>query len=179
MNGSTLTLGFVAGLAAAGALASVPGRRGSHAKAALPQGMRAHFLSDEDLQPGDEARITKSYALAKKVNLGILRDKNLRLVVQKGSKVVGALFDSLGGDHYSFDIVVDPSTQGSGVGRWLMNAGDDMAREYEDMGYPTVLEAVNPIAQAALLRRGFTVLERGPGHAVLTRGDRGDTGWSG
>lgn len=173
MNGRDLTLGLVAGLAVGAAL----GRRaGSRARSTLPAGLRAYPFSEDEYQPGDEARENKARALAKKVNIGILRDKNLRLVVQKGPKVVGALFDSLGG-HYSFDLIVDPAMQGTGIGSWLMDEADRLAREYEDMGYPSVVEAVNPLAQAMLVRRGFTVTDRGQGYAILERGDTGDVEW--
>lgn len=168
MNGRDLTLGLVGALAVGAML----GRRaGSRARSTLPAGLRAYPFSEDESQPGDEARETKARALAKKVNIGILRDKNLRLVVQKGPKVVGALFDSLDGGHYSFDFIVDPAVQGTGIGSWLMDEADRLAREYEDMGFPSVVEAVNPIAQAMLVRRGFTVTDRGAGYAILERGE--------
>ena len=172
MNGRDLTLGLVGALAVGAAL----GRRGSRARSTLPAGYRTYTFSDDDPQPGDEARETKARALAKKVGIGILRNKNLRIVVQKGSKVVGALFDELGG-HYSFDFVVDPAVQGTGIGRWLVNEADALAREYEEMGYASVIEAVNPLAQAMLVRRGFTVMDRGDGYAILERGDLSDVEW--
>ena len=172
MNGSTLTLSLVGALAVGAAL----GRRGSRARSTLPAGYRTYTFSDDDPQPGDEARETKARALAKKVGIGILRNKNLRIVVQKGSKVVGALFDELGG-HYSFDFVVDPAVQGTGIGRWLVNEADALAREYEEMGYASVIEAVNPLAQAMLVRRGFTVMDRGDGYAILERGDMSGVEW--
>jgi GNAT superfamily N-acetyltransferase len=171
MNGSTLTLSLVGALAVGAAL----GRRGSRARSTLPTGYRTYTFSD-DPQPGDEARETKARALAKKVGIGILRGKNLRIVVQKGSKVVGALFDELSGS-YSFDLVVDPAVQGTGIGRWLVNEADQLAREYEGMGYASVIEAVNPLAQAMLVRRGFTVTDRGDGYAILERGDTSDVEW--
>jgi GNAT superfamily N-acetyltransferase len=172
MNGSTLTLSLVGALAVGAAL----GRRGSRARSTLPAGYRTYTFSDDDSQPGDEARENKARALAKKVGIGILRGKNLRIVVQKGSKVVGALFDELGGS-YSFDFVVDPAVQGTGIGRWLVNEADQLAREYEGMGYASVIEAVNPLAQAMLVRRGFTVTDRGDGYAILERGNLSDVEW--
>ena len=173
MNGRDLALGVVGALAVGAAL----GRRGSRARVGLPEGMRAFSLSEDDPQRGDEKREAGARELAKKVNIGILRDKRVRLVVQKGAKVVGALFDSLDGGHYSFDFVVDPAVQGTGVGRWLVNEADRLAREYEDMGFPSVIEAVNPLAQAMLVKRGFTVTDRGQGYAILERGDTSDVEW--
>ena len=172
MNGSTLTLSLVGALAVGAAL----GKRGSRARSTLPAGYRTYTFSDDDPQPGDEARETKARALAKKVGIGILRNKNLRIVVQKGSTIVGALFDELGG-HYSFDFVVDPAVQGTGIGRWLVNEADALAREYEEMGYASVIEAVNPLAQAMLVRRGFTVMDRGDGYTILERGDMSGVEW--
>ena len=173
MNGAPLALG----LAAFAALASAA-QRGSAARASLPTGLRARWFSadgaddeddgDEDDDSGERLDVA-ARALAKKVNIGILRDKELRLVVQKGSKVVGALFDATT-PNYSFDVVVDPSLQGTGIGRWLVEQADGLARESEDSGYATKVQAVNPIIQAMLIRRGFTVTGRERGTTLLQRG---------
>mgnify|MGYP002633744194 CR=1 FL=1 len=172
MNGSTLTFSLIGALAVGAAL----GRRGSRARSTLPAGYRSYTFSDDDPQPGDEARETKARALAKKVGIGILRNKNLRIVVQKGPTIVGALFDELGAFE-GLNLDVDPAVQGTGIGRWLVNEADALAREYEEMGYASVIEAVNPLAQAMLVRRGFTVTDRGDGYAILERGDMSDVEW--
>ena len=172
MNGTSLALG----LAALAALASAA-QRGSAARVSLPAGLRVRWFSavgddeddgDEDDDSGERLEVA-ARALAKKVHIGILRDKELRLVVQKGSKVVGALFDATT-PNYSFDVVVDPSLQGTGIGRWLVEQADGLARESEDSGYATKVQAVNPIIQAMLIRRGFTVTGRERGTTLLQRG---------
>ena len=135
---------------------------------------------DSDLDDADLDRYDREARdLAHRVGIGILRGKDLRIVALNARHaVVGALFDEVGhgedaeGNHrqeYSFDVVVDPSTQRTGIGSALVQKGLAIGRENEEAGIVTVLDAVNPVAQAMFVKRGFRVVRRQGGHAILER----------
>ena len=136
---------------------------------------------DEDLD--EEVLDAGARALAHRVGIGILRGKDLRVVaLDAHGKVVGALFDEIGhgqdaqGRHrqeYSFDILVDPAHQRTGLGTRLMKEGLALGRENAQAGIPTVIDAVNPVAQAMFAKAGFVVTQRKGGHATMERAKRG------
>lgn len=132
-------------------------------------------LDDVDIERyDDEAR-----ALARRVNIGILRGKDLRIVaLDAAGTVVGALFDEVGHgedaegngrQEYGFDVVVDPGHQRTGIGSTLVKEGLVIGRENEQAGVATVIDAVSPVAQAMFLKRGFRVVRRQGNHAILER----------
>lgn len=108
-------------------------------------------------------------ALARQVDIGILRGKELKAVALRGLRVVGALFDEFDGQEYSFDVVVDPAEQGQGIGGRLMDMGIAEGRMFEDADGRIVLDAVNPQAVTMLERRGFHVKRRERDHVILER----------
>lgn len=114
----------------------------------------------------------RAWELASESGIRILSDKDLRAVAMDGDDVVGAMFDSTVADQYSFDVVVDPSRSGSGIGGSLIDAGLDEYRSAEEAGAKLVLDVVNQSLVSALERRGLSVLDKDGDHVVMGYGSQ-------
>lgn len=120
------------------------------------------FLSDTDQD---------AWELASSVGVRVLRGKNLLAVAVIGEKLVGAIFDEVNGDDYSFDTVVHASHQGSGIGPKLVRVAMDNFNELQDMN-PDLrfdLDVINPNAIRMMQKFGFKVLREVPGHTIMGR----------
>lgn len=111
----------------------------------------------------DDGNIAEqAYNLARNSTINILSDKELSAVAMSAETVVGALFTSIVNNSYSFDVVVDPSFQRSGIGSKLT----DMAiSEYRNLSFdmPDLqmnIDTVSPVMQKMLSDRGLTEKER-------------------
>lgn len=100
----------------------------------------------------------QAWDLIKGSGINILSDKDVHLVAIDGSMVVGALYTSLVGDKYSFDVIVHPDYQRRGIGRKLIQEG---INEYGNLdGVDMELDVVNPHMRSVLEDHGLSVKER-------------------
>lgn len=106
--------------------------------------------------------------LAKHVGVNILRGKELKLVALWDGHVIGAFWDEVSGDTYSFDIVVHPRAQGNKIGQRLFDFGVANAQEMADAGITTELDAINPLIIPMAKKAGFRVTGQEGGHTFLT-----------
>jgi len=121
------------------------------------------YNPDED----DEGLGDAAWELASKSGIQVLSDKDLKAVVIDGGELVGAMFDSLVGDRYSFDVVVDKASRGRGVGSALIDAAMDEFESVRESGAEMVLDVVNPDMVPVLERRGLSVLDEEGGHVIM------------
>jgi ribosomal protein S18 acetylase RimI-like enzyme len=101
--------------------------------------------------------------IAKDNGVNILRGKDLKSVAlnEDGDVVVS-------GDEFSFDVAVDKSMQGKGVGEKLVN---EAISEFNTENYEGQLkysvDVTNPVMEKLLSKYGFEVVKRIPGHAMM------------
>ena len=119
---------------------------------------------DEDGEMDYEAE-EQVRAIAKKRDLGITRDRELASIAKdKEGNIVGgafAAYDQSTGE-YTFDVVVDESVDGKGVGSKLLDDVKDLPFEIEDINPDATIKVhvVNPTMQSMLEKRGFEVVEK-------------------
>lgn len=121
----------------------------------------------------NESLQDEAYTLASERGIGILRGKDVSNVAKDANgKVVGATFTEYNNANgiYSFDIVVDESVEGQGVGTMLLE--DAMYPPYEiqeiNPDVKTRVEVVNPVMQVMLENRGFRVTKKlGPDSVIM------------
>lgn len=99
-----------------------------------------------------------AYALAKKVDLGITRGREILAVMKDKDRVIGAAWKEYDGEEYSFDVAVDPDYQGKGLGSKLTDIALDEAEIYSDMdNFRINVRVTSPKEKALLERRGLSV----------------------
>lgn len=125
-----------------------------------------YYYPDDDEGP-PQWQVDRAWRIAKDSEINILSDKDLKAIALVRGQVAGAMFDALVQNSYSFDVVVDSSYRGIGVGSRLLDVGLDEFRELQDEGVTLDLHVVNPHMHAALLRRGIEV-EEGSRYVFLT-----------
>tara|TARA_B100001778_G_scaffold334952_1_gene349453 strand:- start:500 stop:2074 length:1575 start_codon:yes stop_codon:yes gene_type:complete len=118
----------------------------------------------------------QSYELARNSSINILSDKEPSMVAVSGDRVVGALFTSVQGNSYSFDVVVDPSFQRQGIGGRLtdmaMSHYKDMSADMPDLEMNA--DVVNPVMKNMLQDRGLSEKSRiDDQRSIMGRGFRG------
>lgn len=111
--------------------------------------------------------------IAKKRDLGITRDREIAAVARdnEGNIVGGAYtaYDNSTGE-YTFDVVVDESVDGKGVGSKLLDRVKDLPFDVQEMNPDATIkvDVVNPQMQAMLEKRGFEVVEKiGEGRVIM------------
>jgi ribosomal protein S18 acetylase RimI-like enzyme len=107
--------------------------------------------------------------IAKDNGVNILRGKDLKSVaLNEDGDVVGGLWTEVSGDEFSFDVAVDKSMQGKGVGEKLVN---EAISEFNTENYEGQLkysvDVTNPVMEKLLSKYGFEVVKRIPGHAMM------------
>lgn len=120
---------------------------------------------DED----DEGLGEAAWELASRSGIRVLSDKDLKAVAIERDGLVGAMFDSLVGGQYSFDVVVDRGAQGRGIGSALIDAALEEFDGLRDAGAELSLDVVNEALVPVLERRGLSVLDREGDHVIMGR----------
>lgn len=132
--------------------------------------IRIVAIDDEnDLEEIDGA-YEKAHLIAKESGVNILRGKDLKSVaVNDNGDVIGGLWTEISGDEFSFDIAVDKSYRGMGVGIELIKEAFSLfnLENYEEQ-LRYVVDVTNPIMEKILLKYGFIVSERYGGHTIMT-----------
>jgi len=123
----------------------------------------------EDVDHSDLAN--QADQIANSSGIRILRDKELNQTVRDSSgKVVGALYTSIINDVFSFDIVVDPNSQGQGIGSQLVESAILEFNNYKfDMMPNLKMEAdvVSPVMKHILDKKGWRVKKRVGKHIIM------------
>ena len=116
------------------------------------------FVQSDDYFDEDEydihELINQAEYLSRTSSINILRDKELNSVMVDDStkKVVGALWTSFDGKDFSFDVVVAPDYQNTGLGKKLIQSGMQLFYEYDEAGADLDLHVTNPILPKLLQR---------------------------
>jgi ribosomal protein S18 acetylase RimI-like enzyme len=120
---------------------------------------------DIDVYEADKA----ASKIAKDNSINILRDKNLKTVaLDENNNVIGALWTSIIGDEFSFDIAVDKSFQRKGIGEKLLKEAFAEFNAYDDEGNLKYnVDVVNPSMEKLLLKYGFVVSNEIVGHTIM------------
>jgi hypothetical protein len=119
------------------------------------------YATDEDGET-DYDKEEALRAIAWSRDLGITSDREIGMVATDANgKVVGGTFTSWDGENYTFDIVVDKSVEGTGLGSDLL---DNSIRgfnssEYKDINPDATMkvDVVSPTMRGMLEKRGFEV----------------------
>jgi len=95
--------------------------------------------------------------IARLVDMGITRDRELFSVAISEDKVVGALWCSFDGNNYEWDVAVLSDNQRCGIGSKLVDVAIARLDEFLDVNPETRMEirVTSPIMEQMLLRRGF------------------------
>ena len=107
--------------------------------------------------------------IAKNNGINILKGKELiNVALNKNGDVVGGLWTEVDGDEFSFDIAVDKTSQGKGIGEKLVNEAisEFDAQNYEDQ-LKYKIDVTNPIMEKLLSKYGFEVVDKFPGHTIM------------
>lgn len=134
-----------------------------------------HYYADDGNAQMDRWA-EKAWKIALASPIRILSDRELTAVAVIGNKVVGGGWSAV--EHpfsddaegtFTFDIVVDPKSQGKGVGDALVEEMLNQFRSVRDMGdaeYVLDVEVVNPAMERILARRGFRLRDEEDPRAV-------------
>jgi 2'-5' RNA ligase/ribosomal protein S18 acetylase RimI-like enzyme len=169
------------------AYAVVPERvKGTREEPALetlaPQLFKTALIMDDEKNEGlqyvgadeeDAGELSdQAYQLARKTVVNILSDKEPSLYALFDGMVVGALFISTGRDHFSFDVVVDPEFQGSGIGSHLVTDAENefqIRRDAFGDDYQMQIDVINPKMKSLLENRGYQVTKDMGGRWMMTK----------
>lgn len=116
---------------------------------------------------GDDELEEAAWNMAASSGVNVLSDKDLLAVAMDGDELVGAVFDSLVADSYSFDVVVDPKHRGHGVGGKLIDAAMQEYHSVKESGAKLVLDVVNRSLIPTFERRGLKVQGEEDGHVIM------------
>lgn len=111
----------------------------------------------------------KVHRIAKDNGVNILRGKELKSVVlDENDNVLGGLWTEISGDEFSFDIAIDKSYQGMGIGeRLVREAFSEFNLQNYDDELRYVVDVTNPVMEKILLKYGFVVDKRVMGHVIM------------
>lgn len=111
----------------------------------------------------------KAEKIAKDNGVNILRGKELiSVALDKEGNVIGGLWTEVSDGEFSFDIAIDESSQGKGVGEKLVK---EAISEFNSQNYDDNLkykiDVTNPIMEKLLSKYGFEVSDRIDGHTIM------------
>ena len=112
--------------------------------------------------------------IAKERDLGITSDREIAFIARdKDGKIVGGAYTSYDNStgKYTFDVVVDKSVEGKGVGSKLLDQVKDLPFEIQDMNPEATVEVdvVSPVMEKMLKSKGFEVIEKiGPSRFLMS-----------
>lgn len=117
-----------------------------------------HINSEDDNASDLE---TQALDLAEPV-VTILRGKELRVVVVYGDRVIGAMWNEMNGDVYTFDVVVHPDFKRMGIGTKLVDYAEQYFSDYKDANENAYIEAevISPKMEMLLSKKGYVEVRR-------------------
>ena len=122
------------------------------------------FLSPDEMENDYSVDLDR---IQKDSGISILSDKELNTLAVYNGKVVGALYTGTSGGEYSFDVIVDKSMSGKGIGSALVDMGLSQFRDFPD-DYVLKMDVVNPWVEKYLLKKGLKVVDKVGGHTIMT-----------
>lgn len=123
---------------------------------------------DEDFDVYDAS--DQADKIAKIGGINILRGKELSYVATIQNQVVGALWIETSNNEFSFDVAVDPNFQGKGIGEKLVKIAISEFDNYNIDGDLTYkIDVTNPIMEKLLTKFGFHIINKIPGHTIMTK----------
>jgi GNAT superfamily N-acetyltransferase len=130
------------------------------------------YLEDELGLDNDDI-MNQADDVANKSGIRISNNKELSGVAIEDSKVIGAVYSSLLGDEYSFDVVVSEPYRGKGVGKELVEFAMDEYNSYKniyDQNIKLNIDVVNPVMRTLLKKHhGLKdVQQTGPDRFTMT-----------
>lgn len=123
------------------------------------------FLSPDEVDYNYYKDLDK---IEKSSGINILSDKEVSVLALYNGKVVGALYTSIQGNEYSFDIIVDKSMVFKGIGPRFVDIGLNEYKELKENGYILKLDVVNLNLEKYLLNKGLKVVEKIGNHSIMT-----------
>jgi uncharacterized protein YjbI with pentapeptide repeats/GNAT superfamily N-acetyltransferase len=144
-----------------------------------PKGLVVFTYYSEDGDARMDRWAEKAWKIANASPIRILSNRELTAIAVIGNTVVGGGWSAV--EHpfsddvegtFTFDIVVDPKSQGKGVGDALVEEMLNQFRSVRDMGdaeYVLDVEVVNPAMERILARRGFRLRDEEDPRAVRGR----------
>ena len=101
--------------------------------------------------------------IARIVDMGITRDRELSHVAVKGEKVVGALWTAFDGDNYEWDVAVLPEMQRMGIGSRLVDLAISRVSEFQEANPDADMKihVTSPVMEEMLKKRGFASVKSG------------------
>ena len=93
--------------------------------------------------------------------------KHLSVLAIKNGKCVGALYEGIIHNTFSFDVIVDKAERRKGIGAKLIDAGINDYKEISDSGIELELKVVNAHLIPHLEKRGLKIVEKHAGHIIM------------
>jgi len=127
------------------------------------------YIFGEDIEPEMQG---SAFQMAKENGVSILSDKEINIVAMFEDEVIGALWTAWSREEFSFDVVVRKDYQRQGIGKKLVDmAISTFNQDSEAYGDEAIIKAdvVNPNMEQMLLKKGFKIEDKYPGHTIMVR----------
>lgn len=127
-----------------------------------PLSIEIESIEDEFGEP-DYRKAEAAVEIARIVDMGITRDRELSHVAVEGGKVVGALWTAFDGDNYEWDVAVLPEAQRRGVGSRLVDLAVSQFSEFQEANPDADMKihVTSPVMEEMLKKRGFASVKSG------------------
>ncbi len=93
--------------------------------------------------------------------------KHLSVIAIKNGKCVGALYEGIIHNTFSFDVIIDKAFRGQRIGTKLIDIGIADYKEIADSGVELELKVVNAHLIPHLQKRGLKIVEKTGQHILM------------
>ena len=94
--------------------------------------------------------------------------KHLSVLAIKNGRCVGAMYEGIIHNTFSFDVIVDRSERRNGIGAKLIDIGIANYKDISDSGIKLELKVVNAHLISHLQKRGLKIIEKNSSHIIMT-----------